>query len=226
MPLKMKDLPKSERPYEKFLMYGAKKLSNAELLAIIIKTGTKDETSVNIANRILLLAENIKELNSIPIETLEKIKGIGKVKAIQIKAVCELATRINAPINNMNLKITRPQDVANMFMEELKHEKQEKLKLLLLNTKNEVIKNIEIKTGSSSEIIVQPAEILKEVIKEELSKFILIHNHPSGDATPSDADIKFTKKLDESAKLLGVNLLDHIVIGKDCYKSIRKEMCI
>ena len=126
----------------------------------------------------------------------------------------------------MNLKITRPQDVANMFMEELKHEKQEKLKLLLLNTKNEVIKNIEIKTGSSSEIIVQPAEILKEVIKEELSKFILIHNHPSGDATPSDADIKFTKKLDESAKLLGVNLLDHIVIGKDCYKSIRKEMRI
>ena len=226
MPLKMKDLPKSERPYEKFLMYGTKKLSNAELLAIIIKTGTKDETSVNIANRILLLAENIKELNSIPIETLEKIKGIGKVKAIQIKAVCELATRINAPINNMNLKITRPQDVANMFMEELKHEKQEKLKLLLLNTKNEVIKNIEIKTGSSSEIIVQPAEILKEVIKEELSKFILIHNHPSGDATPSDADIKFTKKLDESAKLLGVNLLDHIVIGKDCYKSIRKEMRI
>ena len=226
MPLKMKDLPKSERPYEKFLMYGAKKLSNAELLAIIIKTGTKDETSVNIANRILLLAENIKELNSIPIEALEKIKGIGKVKAIQIKAVCELATRINAPINNMNLKITKPQDVANMFMEELKHEKQEKLKLLLLNTKNEVIKNIEIKTGSSSEIIVQPAEILKEVIKEELSKFILIHNHPSGDATPSDADIKFTKKLDESAKLLGVNLLDHIVIGKDCYKSIRKEMRI
>ena len=226
MPLKMKQLPESERPYEKLLMYGAKKLSNAELLAIIIKTGTKDETSVNIANRILLLAENIKELNSIPIETLEKIKGIGKVKAIQIKAVCELATRINAPINNMNLKITRPQDVANMFMEELKHEKQEKLKLLLLNTKNEVIKNIEIKTGSSSEIIVQPAEILKEVIKEELSKFILIHNHPSGDATPSDADIKFTKKLDESAKLLGVNLLDHIVIGKDCYKSIRKEMRI
>ena len=226
MPLKMKDLPKSERPYEKLLMYGAKKLSNAELLAIIIKTGTKDETSVNIANRILLLAENIKELNSIPIETLEKIKGIGEVKAIQIKAVCELATRINAPINNMNLKITKPQDVANMFMEELKHEKQEKLKLLLLNTKNEVIKNIEIKTGSSSEIIVQPAEILKEVIKEELSKFILIHNHPSGDATPSDADIKFTKKLDESAKLLGVNLLDHIVIGKDCYKSIRKEMRI
>lgn len=226
MPLKMKDLPKSERPYEKFLMYGAKKLSNAELLAIIIKTGTKDETSVNIANRILLLAENIKGLNSIPIEALEKIKGIGKVKAIQIKAVCELATRINAPINNMNLKITKPQDVANMFMEELKHEKQEKLKLLLLNTKNEVIKNIEIKTGSSSEIIVQPAEILKEVIKEELSKFILIHNHPSGDATPSDADIKFTKKLDESAKLLGVNLLDHIVIGKDCYKSIRKEMRI
>ena len=100
MPLKMKQLPESERPYEKLLMYGAKKLSNAELLAIIIKTGTKEETSVDIANRILLLSENISGLASIGIETLEKIKGIGKVKAIQLKAICEWAIRMSTPINN------------------------------------------------------------------------------------------------------------------------------
>ena len=222
MPLKMKQLPKSERPYEKLLMYGAKKLSNAELLAIIIKTGTKEETSVDIANRILLLSEDISGLANISTETLEKIKGIGKVKAIQIKAVCELATRINNPINKINTQINRPSDVAKMFMQEFKHEKREKIKLILLNTKNEVVKNIELKMGSINQISIAPAEILKEVIKEELNKFILVHNHPSGDSTPSQNDLDFTKRLEECSKLLKIDFLDHIVIGKDNYTSIKR----
>lgn len=221
MPLKMKQLPKSERPYEKLLMYGAKKLSNAELLAIIIKTGTKEETSIDIANRVLLLTENINELSNVSLDTFEKIKGIGKVKAIQIKALCELATRINNPINNINVIIRTPKDVANLFMQEFRNEKQEKLKMILLNTKNEVVKNIDIKTGSINEIQVRPAEILKEVIKEEVNKFILIHNHPSGDSTPSKADFDFTERIEKCSSLLKLNFLDHIVIGKDNYKSIK-----
>ena len=221
MPLKIKQLPQSERPYEKLLMYGAKKLSNAELLAIIIKTGTKDETSIDIANRVLLLTDNISELSNISTETLEKIKGIGKVKAIQIKAICELATRINTPINNLKIIIKTPKDVANLFMQEFRCEKQEKLKILLLSSKNEIVKNIEIKTGSINEIQVRPAEILKEVIKEEVNKFILIHNHPSGDSTPSKADFDFTEKIENGANLLNLNFLDHIVIGRDNYKSIK-----
>ena len=221
MPLKMKQLPKSERPYEKLLMYGPKKLSNAELLAIIIKTGTKEETSVDIANRLLLLSENINGLSNIPIETFEKIKGIGKVKAIQIKALCEIATRINSPINKINIIIKTPKDVADLFMQEFKNEKLEKLKMILLNTKNEIVKNIEIKTGSINEIQVRPAEVLKEVIKEEVNKFILIHNHPSGDSTPSKADFDFTEKIENGANLLNLNFLDHIVIGRDNYKSIK-----
>ncbi len=221
MPLKMKQLPQSERPYEKLLMYGAKKLSNAELLAIIIKTGTKDETSIDIANRVLLLTDNISELSNISTETLGKIKGIGKVKAIQIKAICELATRINTPINNLKIIIKTPKDVANLFMQEFRCEKQEKLKILLLSSKNEIVKNIEIKTGSINEIQVRPAEILKEVIKEEVNKFILIHNHPSGDSTPSKADFDFTEKIENGANLLNLNFLDHIVIGRDNYKSIK-----
>ena len=221
MPLKIKQLPQSERPYEKLLMYGAKKLSNAELLAIIIKTGTKDETSIDIANRVLLLTDNISELSNISTETLEKIKGIGKVKAIQIKAICELATRINTPINNLKIIIKTPKDVADLFMQEFRCEKQEKLKILLLSSKNEIVKNIEIKTGSINEIQVRPAEILKEVIKEEVNKFILIHNHPSGDSTPSKADFDFTEKIKNGANLLNLNFLDHIVIGRDNYKSIK-----
>ena len=224
MPLKMKQLPKSERPYEKLLMYGAKKLSNAELLAIIIKTGTREETSVDIANRLLLLTENINELSNVPIETFEKIKGIGKVKAIQIKALCELATRINSPINKINLIIKTPKDVADLFMQEFRNEKQEKIKMILLNTKNELVKNIEIKTGSINEIQVRPAEILKEVIKGEVNKFILIHNHPSGDSTPSKADFDFTERIEKCSNLLKLNFLDHIVIGKDNYNSIKSLM--
>lgn len=221
MPLKIKELPKSERPYEKLLMYGAKKLSNAELLAIIIKTGTKNETSVDIANRILLLSEKISDLANISVETLQKINGIGKVKAIQIKAVCELAIRMDNSLNNLNTKILKPKDVANIFMKELKYEKQEKLKMLLLNSKNEVVKNIELKTGSINQISVAPTEILREVIKEGLEKFILIHNHPSGDPTPSEADLNFTKKVEECSKLFKLNFLDHIVIGRTNYISIK-----
>lgn len=221
MPLKIKELPKSERPYEKLLMYGAKKLSNAELLAIIIKTGTKNETSVDIANRILLLSEKISDLANISVETLQKINGIGKVKAIQIKAVCELATRMDNSLNNLNTKILKPKDVANIFMKELKYEKQEKLKMLLLNSKNEVVKNIELKTGSINQISVAPTEILREVIKEGLEKFILIHNHPSGDPTPSESDLNFTKKVEECSKLFKLNFLDHIVIGRTNYISIK-----
>ena len=221
MPLKIKELPKSERPYEKLLMYGAKKLSNAELLAIIIKTGTKNETSVDIANRILLLSEKISDLANISVETLQKINGIGKVKAIQIKAVCELATRMDNSLNNLNIKVLKPKDVANIFMKELKYEKQEKLKMLLLNSKNEVVKNIELKTGSINQISVAPTEILREVIKEGLEKFILIHNHPSGDPTPSEADLNFTKKVEECSKLFKLNFLDHIVIGRTNYISIK-----
>ncbi len=224
MPLKMKQLPQSERPYEKLLMYGAKKLSNAELLAIIIKTGTKDETSVDIANRVLLLSENINGLANIGIGTLEKIKGIGKVKAIQIKAVCELATRLNAPIHNIKTQMKKTVDVYNVFKQEFKQRKQEVLKLILLNSKTEIVKIIELETGSIRDIYITSTEVLKEVIKEELDRFIVVHNHPSGDSTPSQKDIDFTKRLEECSKLLKIDFLDHIVIGKDKYTSIKRYL--
>ena len=226
MPLKMKQLPESERPYEKLLMYGAKKLSNAELLAIIIKTGTKEETSVDIANRILLLSENISGLASIGIETLEKIKGIGKVKAIQIKAVCELAIRMATPTNYQKAKIKKPEDIVNLVMEEMRLEKQEILKLIMLNNKNEIIKMKNIALGGINSVNISIKDILAEPIKTQAPKVMLVHNHPSGDATPSQADIDVTKKIFELAQIFNIELLDHIVIGNKKYTSIISEILI
>ena len=224
MSIKMKELPISERPYEKLEMYGANSLSNAELLAIIIKTGTKEESSVTIAQKILNLNEdrknNLKFLQDISINELTKIKGIGKIKAIQLKAVSELTKRMSRPITNNKIKITCPQDVANLLIDELKNEKREIVKVLILNSKNIIIKILDVSYGNSNLAIVSPKEILVEVVKTEAPKIILIHNHPSGDPTPSKADMMFTDRLIEACKLLGVELLDHIVIGHNSYESI------
>ena len=224
MSIKMKELPISERPYEKLEMYGANSLSNAELLAIIIKTGTKEESSVTIAQKILNLNEdrknNLKFLQDISINELTKIKGIGKIKAIQLKAVSELTKRMSRPITNNKIKITCPQDVANLLIDELKNEKRELVKVLILNSKNIIIKILDVSYGSSNLAIDTPKDILAEVIKMEAPKIILVHNHPSGDPLPSKADMAFTDRLIEASKLLGVELLDHIVIGHDSYESI------
>lgn len=224
MSIKMKELPISERPYEKLEMYGSNSLSNAELLAIIIKTGTREESSVTIAQKILKLnkeqEDNLKFLQNISINELTKIKGIGKIKAIQLKAVAELNKRMSRPILDNKVKITCPQDVANLLIDELKNEKREIVKVLILNTKNIVDKILDVSYGTANLAIVTPKDVLAEAVKMEAPKIILVHNHPSGDPMPSKADMEFTDRLIAASKLLGVELLDHIVIGHDSYESI------
>ena len=227
MTIKITQLPECERPYEKMEMYGEKMLSNAELLAIIIKSGTKENTSVELANKVLsLISEHendnslLQSLQQISIEEFQQIKGIGKVKAIQLKAVCELARRMAQPVNKKNIKINSSSDVAQLLMEELRHEKVEHVKLLLLNAKNIVVRIIDISKGGMNSAIVEPKEVLQEAIKSGIPKIILVHNHPSGDCTPSTADINMTKRLYTAANILGIQLLDHIVIGDRCYTSI------
>ena len=160
MPLKMKELPEAERPYEKLKMYGEDKLSIAELLAIIIKTGTKEENSLDIANRILMLTNNLLDLATISINDLTKIKGVGEVKAIQIKAVYELSRRISSPQNNLKIRINSPKIIADILINELRDEKQEQLKLIILNTKNEIVKNIVIVKGDTNVVNVSIKQIL------------------------------------------------------------------
>ena len=218
----IKKLPSSERPYEKMMMYGAEKLSDSELLAIIIKTGTKERTAIELSQDILRMKSNnktIRFLQNTSIEEFMKIKGIGKVKAIQLKAVCELTKRISKPIEE-KIKIQTPRDVANLLMNELKFEKREKIKELILNTKNILIKIIDISYGGSDFAIMDPKDVLCEPVKMGEPKIILVHNHPSGDPMPSKQDIDATKNIMEASRLLGIEMLDHIIIGDDKYESI------
>ena len=218
----IKELPESERPYEKLQIYGANKLSNAELLSIIIKTGTKEYTSIDLANKVLSLNtnSNIRGMLDCSIEEFMTVKGIGRVKAIQLTAIGELAKRMSKPLNILNIKITSPNDVCNLLMDELKYEKREKVKVIILNAKNNILKMIDLGTGTTSIAIIDPKDVLLEAVRMGAPKIILIHNHPSGDPTPSIQDLRITKRLCECSKMLGIELLDHIVIGDGRYESI------
>lgn len=225
MSLKIKELPIGERPYEKLELYGEKVLSNAELLAIIIKSGTKNETSVGLAQRILKLNsnENKDELNflrDLSLKELMNIKGIGRVKAIQIKALCELSIRMNKPTDYKKIKIRQPSDVATILMDDLRFEKREIAKVILLNSKNIILKMLNISLGGTNFAKIEVRNILEEAIKVQAPKIILVHNHPSGDSTPSKSDIEITDRIYEASNLLGIELLDHIVIGNMEYTSI------
>ncbi len=226
--MKMKELPISERPYEKLEMYGEKSLSNSELLAIIIKTGTKEETSVGLAQRILSLngnnnTQDLRFLQDISIADFERIKGIGKVKAIQLKAVCELAKRMSRPVKQLKIKIKSGKDVANLLMEEMRYEKREIAKVVVLNNKNIILKIIDISYGGNNFAMIEPKEILLEAIKCDAPKIILVHNHPSGNPTPSQTDYQVTDRIYECTQMLGIELLDHIIIGDGTYESVMKN---
>lgn len=222
MPLTIKQMPSQERPYEKLELYGAERLSNAELLAIIIKSGTKNESSLQIANRVMLLSSNLKELEHTSLEELKKINGIGKVKAIQIKALCELTKRMSNENNIKKHKMTCTSDVAQFFMDKLKAESNERLYVVSLNNLNEVIKITEAAKGEKS-VIISASKILEENIKLQAPKMIVVHNHPSGNPKPSLEDYKFTKRIEEACKIFSINLLDHVIIGNNTYKSIIED---
>jgi DNA repair protein RadC len=226
--LKIKELPETERPYEKLELYGEKNLSNAELLAIIIKSGTKDETSVQVAQRILNLnydpqMGDLNFLKSITLQELMQIKGIGRVKAIQLKAVCELAIRMYKPSNYKKVQVKSTEHLASLVMEELRFEKREYVKLFLLNNKNEILNSLDVAMGGTNFANVNIKEIIGEALKIKAPKMILVHNHPTGDPTPSTLDIKFTDKLYNAAMMFDIELLDHIVIGNKNFKSVFLE---
>lgn len=224
----IKQLPETERPYEKLELYGGSALSDAELLAIIIKTGTKEETSVQVAQKILKLSENSEDslnfLRDITIEELVQIKGIGKVKAIQLKAIGELVVRMSKPSNYKKVTIKKPEDILKLVMEGMKYQKREIAKLIILNIKNQVLKIKDVCVGGTSFVNLSIKDIVEEPIKMKAPKIILIHNHPSGDATPSKADIEFTMRLYDVTQILGIELLDHMVIGNGSYVSIFSQV--
>lgn len=225
--LRMKDIPVNERPYEKLEKYGPETLSNAELLAIVIRTGNMEETSVSLAQRVLSLSENnggLAFLHDLSAEELRKINGIGKVKALQIKAVMELSKRVSASlINNNKVTIKSPVEVSTLLMEEMRHLKKEVFKIILLNTKNHIIKYLNVSVGSLNSSIVHPREVFSEAVKAGCSGMLLAHNHPSGDPEPSREDIETTQRLVNAGNILGIKVLDHVVIGDGRYISFKEQ---
>ena len=212
------------RPYEKLEMYGEESLKTVELLAIVIKTGTKQKNAIQLAQEILNLGINEKNLyflSEITIEELKKIPGIGRVKAIQIKAIMELSKRIYKSQMLEKKQVKSTNDIIELFMEEMRYEKQEVLKSIILNCKNEIIKVQEICRGNTTSVMFDIKTILAEPVKLGAQRIILLHNHPSGDPTPSQEDIDATNNIKKAAKLLGIELLEHIIIGNGIYTNIR-----
>lgn len=230
--MSIKKLPTSERPYEKMQMYGAESLSNSELLAVIIKTGTNQKTSVELAQEILTIKKeenSLQFLQDISIEEFMQIKGIGVVKAIQLKAVCELAKRMSRPINKMDIRIKDTKDVFRLLGDELRFERREKVKLLILNIKNILLKIADVSYGGTHNAILETKDVFAEPIKMGAPRIILVHNHPSGDPTPSVEDVMLTRDMYRAGLLLGIVLIDHVVIGYNKCKSIfadRRDMII
>lgn len=225
--LRMKDIPASERPYEKLEKFGSEALSNAELLAVVIRTGSREETSVALAQRVLSLGRDnggIAFLHNLSVQELRKTRGIGKVKALQIKAVMELSKRVSASrINNERVIIKSPVEVSTLLMEEMRHLQKEVFKIVMLNTKNHIIKYLNISVGSLNSSIVHPREVFSEAVKVGCSAVLLVHNHPSGDPEPSREDIETTQRLVNAGSILGIKVLDHIVIGDGRYISFREQ---
>lgn len=217
----------TEFPYERFERVGAQALTDAELIAIIIRTGTVGENALALAHRVLNLTSGrttgILALNSIPLEELLQIKGIGKVKAIRLKCVAEICARMQTRRRETSLSFDNPATVAELYMERMRHLETEHVYLLLCDNKNHIIKEILISKGTVNASVISPREIFIDALRFHAVHIVLIHNHPSGDPTPSCADIAITHTVSEASHLIQIPLLDHIIIGDNKYESLKEK---
>ncbi|MDG0824597.1 DNA repair protein RadC [Staphylococcus equorum] len=221
--MRINELADNQKPRERLLSHGASHLSHAELLAILINTGRKGSSSIDIANELLKSVDNLKELKMLSISDLNKIKGVGLYKALILKAAFELGERMHSGSVDDKIQISSPKDVADFMMGKMEHLTQEKFIALFLNSKNVIIKQKTIFVGTLNSSIVHPREIFSEAIKCASNAIIVLHNHPSGDVTPSNEDIKTTERLKKCGQVLGIDLLDHIIIGDHTYLSMVEE---
>lgn len=219
----IKELPTAERPRERLLRYGAASLSNSELIAIILRTGNKNENILNLSSRIIKERGGLNGLLNSEIEDFTKLKGIGAAKASQLIALCELSKRFKCYKSGEKYKISSPKDAAMYVMEEMRYLKQEILKVLMLDIKNHVIYEKNVSMGSLNSSIVHPREVFKEAIVKNSASIIILHNHPSGECTPSKEDIQVTQRIKESGRIIGIELMDHIVIGDGNFTSLKEK---
>ena len=222
---RMKDLPQEIRPYEKCFSKGAAALSDAELLAVLLRTGSKEESSIGLAYRVLSECADgdLAALCRLEADKLCRIKGIGKVKSVQLLSAIELGKRLMTAERRERLSFTAPEQIAAYFMPRLKDEKQETVWILLLDGKCRVLHEDKIYEGTVKASLISPREIFISALAKEAVYLFLIHNHPSGDPTPSQDDFSMTKRIFDSGKLVGVELLDHIIIGDQRYVSFSEQ---
>ncbi|QAT39581.1 DNA repair protein RadC [Clostridium sp. JN-9] len=221
--IKIMDLPENERPRERLIRYGAQSLSNSELIAVILRNGIKNENVLNLSSRLITICDGIDGIFNRTAEELMDISGIGISKASQIAAIGELFKRVRAFKSGNAYKISRPKDASDYVMEEMRHYNVEILKVIMLNVKNVVIASKNVSMGSLNSSIVHPREIFCEAIRRSCYSIIICHNHPSGDPTPSSEDINITHRIKECSKIIGIELLDHIIIGNGDYVSLKEK---
>lgn len=225
-PLTIKDLPLDERPREKLLANGATVLSNAELLAILLRSGTKRDSALRLAEQLLINHGGISGLGGLAPQDLSKLKGIGNAKAVTIAAAVELGKRMSTTLGDRRSIIRSPQDVANLMMPRLRYENKEKFVVVLLSTKNHVLAAPTVSVGTLNASLVHPRDLFREAIKYCAASVILVHNHPSGDPSPSQEDIALTGKLIEAGLLLDISVIDHVIIGDGKYVSLKEKEII
>ncbi len=220
------EMRESERPREKFELYGGDRMSDAELLALILRTGTRNLSAVALAEEILNLdipGVGLEKLYHLSKKDLMEIHGIGHVKATEILALCELSVRLSRLKSREHLSFSSPASIARYYMAEFRSYRQEHLKMMLLDSKNHLIGERLISKGTVNASPAEPRDIFGEALRAGAVSIILIHNHPSGDTTPSPSDLSITQKLMEAGELLGIHLLDHIIVAGTQYKSLKAE---
>lgn len=224
----MKQLPEEQRPYEKCFTQGESALSDSELLAVILRSGTQGKNSLTLAQEILKVMEKssypgLTGLLHISVQDLMKINGIGRVKAVQLKCIGELSKRIARNAARPQLVMNSPASIAAYYMEELRHEEQEVVICMMADVKGHFLGDKILTRGTVTGSMVTPREIYMEALRRHAVSLILIHNHPSGDPTPSPDDVQITTRIYQAGELIGIHLLDHIVIGDQKYCSFREE---
>jgi DNA repair protein RadC len=220
----MKELPESELPYEKYLQIGTAGLSDADLLAIILRCGSKKLSALQLAREVLCRKQkSLLNLHQMSVDELMDIPGIGKVKAIQLKCIAELSKRMAAMPYRKNIQLNRPDTIAAYYMEKLRHETKEELLIVMFDVKNHFLEDEVLSIGTVNASLVSPREIFLRALKSQAVNIILLHNHPSGDPGPSHEDIKATLQVAECGKMLGITLADHIIIGDHQYISFREK---
>ena len=220
--MQIKSLPENERPVEKVCRYGVRSLSNAELIALILHTGTRRKSAIGLAEEVIALyPEGISGFGNCELEELTTIDGIGNTKGATILAAVELGKRISSATAVEKSCLDSSETVAGLFMEKLRYEKKEYFKSVLVNTKGQIITIDDVSVGELSSTVVHPREVFSSAVRKSAAAIIFVHNHPSGDPTPSREDIETTKRLIDSGKLLGIRVLDHIIIGNGKYSSLK-----